>query len=84
MIAGYLAKDTTEFGLQYNSQLRPEFSRTVASASWSYKWTRQRQAQHRIDLIDINYLYMPWKSEQFIKDYLTDGQNYVMEYNYKD
>ncbi|KAA6346097.1 Outer membrane protein assembly factor BamA [termite gut metagenome] len=75
---------TTEFGLQYNSQLRPEFSRTVASASWSYKWTRQRQAQHRIDLIDINYLYMPWKSEQFMKDYLTDGQNYVMEYNYKD
>jgi outer membrane protein assembly factor BamA len=75
---------TTEFGIQYNSQLRPEFSRTVASASWSYKWTRQRQAQHRIDLIDINYLYMPRKSEQFIKDYLTDGQNYVMEYNYKD
>jgi outer membrane protein assembly factor BamA len=75
---------TTEFGVQYNNQLRPEFSRTVASASWSYKWTRQRQAQHRIDLIDINYLYMPWKSEQFIKDYLTDSQNYVMEYNYKN
>ncbi|KAA6345162.1 Outer membrane protein assembly factor BamA [termite gut metagenome] len=75
---------TTEFALQYNSQLRPEFSRTVASASWSYKWTRRRKAQHRIDLIDINYLYMPWKSDQFVKDYLTDGQNYVMEYNYKD
>ncbi|KAA6336199.1 Outer membrane protein assembly factor BamA, partial [termite gut metagenome] len=75
---------TTEFGLQYNHQLRPEFSRTVASASWSYKWAYQRQAQHRIDLIDVNYLYMPWKSDKFVEDYLTDGKNYVMEYNYKD
>ncbi|KAA6336583.1 Outer membrane protein assembly factor BamA [termite gut metagenome] len=75
---------TTEFGLQYSHQLRPEFSRTVASASWSYKWTHQRQAQHRIDLIDVNYLYMPWKSDKFVEDYLTDGKNYVMEYNYKN
>ncbi|KAA6330419.1 Outer membrane protein assembly factor BamA [termite gut metagenome] len=75
---------TTEFGLQYNYQLRPEFSRTVASASWSYKWTHQRLAQHRIDLIDVNYLYIPWKSDKFVEDYLADGKNYVMEYNYKD
>jgi outer membrane protein assembly factor BamA len=74
---------TTEFGLQYNYQIRPEFSRTVASASWSYKWTQQKQT-HRLDLLDINYLYMPWKSKKFVEDYLTDGRNYIMEYNYKD
>ena len=50
---------TTEFGLQYNYQMRPEFTRIVASAGWSYKWGIQHQrAQHRIDLLDINYLYM--------------------------
>jgi outer membrane protein assembly factor BamA len=74
---------TTEFGLRYSYQLRPEFSRTVASVSWSYKWL-QRQAQHRLSVIDVNYLYMPWKSDKFVEDYLTDGKNYVMEYNYKD
>ncbi|KAA6349158.1 Outer membrane protein assembly factor BamA [termite gut metagenome] len=76
-------KATTEFGLQYNYQLRPEFSRTVASASWSYKWTRPR-TQYRIDLLDVNYLYMPWKSDKFVEDYLTDGGNYMIEYNYKN
>ena len=50
---------TTEFGLQYSYQLRPEFSRTVASASWSYKWTQRQRTQHRIDMIDIGYLYCP-------------------------
>ena len=34
---------TTEFGVQYNYQIRPEFSRIVASANWSYKWGLQRQ-----------------------------------------
>lgn len=57
-------KATTEFGLQYNYQLRPEFSRTIASASWSYKWMQKQKIQHRIDLLDISYLYLPWISSQ--------------------
>ena len=47
---------TTEFGLQYNYQLRPEFLRTMASANWSYKWTQRQKIQHRIDLINIAFL----------------------------
>lgn len=74
---------TTELGLQYNYQMRPEFSRMVASASWSYQWTERQRAQHRIDLIDINYLYMPWISDAFKKLY-EGQQNYILEYNYKD
>ena len=75
---------TTEFGLQYNYQLRPEFSRTMASASWSYKWVQRQKAQHRIDLIDIGFLYLPWKSENFEKDYINKGQNYIFQYNYQN
>lgn len=48
---------TTEFGLQYNYQMRPEFLRTMASASWSYKWTQRQKIQHRIDLINIGFLF---------------------------
>ncbi|MCI5663109.1 MAG: BamA/TamA family outer membrane protein [Mediterranea sp.] len=76
---------TTEFGLQYNYQMRPEFTRIVASGSWSYKWGVHRQrAQHRIDLLDINYLYMPWIDSQFKELYLDQDQNYILKYNYED
>ena len=75
----------TEFGLQYNYQMRPEFTRIVASGSWSYKWGLQRQrSQHRIDLLDINYLYMPWIEPEFKNNFLNDEKNYLLEYNYKD
>lgn len=76
---------TTEFGLQYNYQMRPEFTRIVASAGWSYKWGLQRQrSQHRIDLLDINYLYMPWIDPVFRETYLEKAENYILKYNYAD
>ena len=78
-------KATTEFGLQYNYQLRPEFSRTIASASWSYKWMQKQKIQHRIDLLDISYLYLPWISSQFQEDYINKDKNRLivrMGYNY--
>jgi outer membrane protein assembly factor BamA len=75
---------TTELSLLYNYQLRPEFSRTMASAAWSYKWTKQQRVQHKFDLIDIAYLYLPWISNQFREDYIEKGQNYIFEYNYKN
>jgi outer membrane protein assembly factor BamA len=76
-------KATTELALLYNYQLRPEFSRTMASASWGYKWTKPR-VQHKFDLIDIAYLYLPWISSKFREDYIDKGQNYIFEYNYKN
>lgn len=76
---------TTEFGLQYNYQMRPEFTRIVASGSWSYRWGVQHQrAQHRIDLLDINYLYMPWIDPSFKGKYLEQEENYILAYNYED
>ena len=76
---------SSEFGLQYGYQFRPEFTRIVASAGWGYRWGKHRQyAQHRIDLLDINYLYMPWISEEFRQQYLVNEQNYILKYNYDD
>lgn len=62
-------KATSEVGIKFNSQIRPEFSRTLASASWSYKWSDRKRIQHRLDLIDVNYVYMPHKSSGF-EEYL--------------
>lgn len=76
---------TTEFGVQYNYQIRPEFTRIVASAGWSYNWGMNRQrARHRLDLLDINYLYMPSISQEFKEQYLDNEENEILRYNYED
>ena len=41
-----------------------KFLRTMASANWSYKWTQRQKIQHRIDLINIAFLYLPRISER--------------------
>lgn len=75
---------TTELGLQYNYQLRPEFSRTMASASLSYKWSQRQRIHHRVDLMDIGFLYLPWISDKFEEDYINKGQNSIFQYNYRN
>ena len=76
---------TSEVGIKFNSQLRPEFTRTLASASWSYRWTDKTRSQHRFDLLDINYIYVPWKSELF-KAYLENltDRNSILIKSYED
>ena len=76
---------TSEVGIKFNSQLRPEFTRTLASASWSYRWTDKARSQHRFDLLDINYIYVPWKSELFNQylENLTD-RNSILIKSYED
>lgn len=73
---------TTEVGLQYNYQIRPEFSRTMASAFWSYKWSRRQKIQHRFDLINIGFLYLPWISGKFKEVYID--KNDLFRYSYQD
>lgn len=75
---------TSEIGLQYNSQMRPEFYRHAVSATWSYKWVNRQRWQHTVDLIDLNYIYMPWISTTFREEYLDnpENQNSILLYNY--
>lgn len=76
---------TSEVGIKYNWQFRPEFERTLAAASWSYHWSRRGKATHRLDLVDINYIYMPYVSDAF-KSYLDrmDEVNPLLRYSYED
>lgn len=75
---------TSEVTVKYNWQIRPEFERTVASAAWSYKWSKRR-ASHRFDVFDLNYIYMPYRSETF-RSYLDemDQRNPLLRYSYED
>ena len=76
---------TSEVSLKFNSQLRPEFTRTLASVAWSYRWTDKKRSQHRFDLLDINYIYVPWKSATFNKylENLSD-RNSILIKSYED
>lgn len=76
---------SSEVGVQYNTQERPEFSRRVASVSWSYRWAMRQKVQHKIDLIDVNYVYMPSISATFKNEYLDNiASNSILKYNYED
>ena len=78
---------TSEVSLMYDMQNRPEFHRRLLSAGWRYKWNDPRHHdRYRIDLLDFNYISMPWISETFKKEYLDDNtsRNAILRYNYEN
>ena len=78
---------TSEVSLLYDLQNRPEFHRRVVSAAWRYKWQQQnRRHQYQLDMLDLNYVFMPWISETFRTLYLDDvsSRNAILRYNYED
>lgn len=73
---------TTELSVGYSNQKRPEFARNIFEGRWSYRWNnRKSQLQHRIDLIDVSYIKMPWISDEYRDNYLG---NSILRYNYND
>lgn len=93
-IAPFLSRDfvrrttaTSEVSFLYDLQNRPEYHRRVLSVAWRYKWSdANRHDKYQIDLIDLNYVFMPWISDTFRKDYLEDetSRNAILRYNYED
>lgn len=78
---------TSELSLSWDLQNRPEFHRRVFSAAWRYRWAEPRHHLNwRLDLLDLNYVYMPWISETFKHDYLdsVSNRNAILRYNYED
>lgn len=81
------AQATTEVNFAYDSQDRPEFHRRVLTGALRYRWkSADRRFLHRFDLLDINYVFMPWISETFRARYLDDPQNRnaILKYNYEN
>lgn len=84
---GRVMRSTTELSLLYDTQNRPEFHRRVLTGSLRYRWySLNNLFRHRIDLLDLNYVFMPWISDTFRKDYLEDksNRNAILRYNYEN
>ena len=78
---------TSEVSVLYDLQNRPEFHRRVLSAAWRYKWSHPgRKSRYQLDVLDLNYVFMPWLSETFRREYLESEStaNSILRYNYED
>lgn len=93
-VAPFLSQDfkrrsnaSSEWTLAWDLQNRPEFHRRVFSTAWRYRWANPaRHTTYRFDVLDLDYVYMPWISETFKHDYLdsVSNRNAILRYNYED
>lgn len=78
---------SSEWAVSWDFQNRPEFHRRVFSSAWRYRWSEPKHhLNYRFDLLDLNYVYMPWISSTFKRDYLdnAENRNVILRYNYED
>ena len=83
--ADLLFPSNVKVNIAYNYQQRPdEYTRTIANAGLSYTIPRRPDSRwlHSFNLIDINYIYLPWISDQFRRDFLDRSS--VLKASYED
>ncbi len=74
---------STEMNFSMNYQERPEYTRVISTAGWSYKWMDARKNnRHTFTPIDINYVYLPASTNNFID--LIAPDNPLLRYSYED
>jgi outer membrane protein assembly factor BamA len=79
------ASASTEFSVGVNFQKRPEYLRQFFNLSSKFQWSRMDwRLTNTVEPLDINYVRMPWKSEFFTKQYLSDESNPILRKSYED
>lgn len=76
-------KASTDFHLSINYQERPEYTRVISTAGWSYKWSENAsRMSYTLTPVDINYVYLPKSTNDFID--LIAPDNPLLRYSYED
>ena len=66
-----------------NYQERPEYTRIISTAGWSYNWSdRRNRIRYTLTPIDINYVYLPESTNRFHRPDSPD--NPLLRYSYED
>ena len=81
------SKAVSEATVSWAMQNRPEFHRRMFSAAWKYRWnTSTQKTAYNFNVLDVSYVYMPWISQTFKRDYLDNAssRNAILRYNYED
>lgn len=79
------SRATTQLTVTATYQERPEYTRVIAGAAWKYNWVmrhRNRTNSRTFDLVDINYVYLPRSTINFIDMIAPD--NPLLRYSYED
>lgn len=59
---------TTAVKAGYSYQSRPEYTRIITNAGYSYQWNTPRtKLHHTLDVVDLSYVYLPKRSERFLE-----------------
>ena len=72
-----------KINIAYNYQQRPEeYTRTIANAGLGYIVPRKPGSRwtHVFNLIDVNYIYVPWMSETFKNRFLNRSSVLISSY----
>lgn len=70
----------TELHLNFSYQIRDEYSRIIAGLGMRYNWQTKERINHSVNLIDLNYVYLPFISDKF-KETIN---NSLLKYSYED
>ncbi len=74
---------TSTLNVSMNYQERPEYTRLISTAGWAYKWThRNMRWRQTFTPIDINYVYLPRTTYNFLDQIAPD--NPLLRYSYED
>ena len=75
---------STTYGVGLTMQNRKTFTRSFFNMNWTFQWEgRNRALNHKLSLIDINYIFMPRKSPEFV-DYLENEVDSITKYSYEN
>lgn len=76
---------SSSLALGLNVQNRPEYTRQFFNAALSYGWvTSTNRMRHNLDLLDANFVRMPWVSDLFKDQYLNNPNNQMLVESYRD
>ena len=74
---------SSELNFSMSYQERPEYTRIISNAGWSYRWQNRRDKNvYLFTPIDINYVYLPESTVDFINNIAPD--NPLLKYSYED
>lgn len=72
---------STEFAASFDYQARPEYTRIIAGGAWRYVWSAAANTErHVLNLLDINYVYLPKSKAHF----LDSIANPLLRYSYEN
>ncbi|MDU1891854.1 MAG: BamA/TamA family outer membrane protein [Dysgonomonas sp.] len=76
---------STRFSIGLTNQHRSEYTRQFFNFTINYGWnTYKNRLSHSLDFWDLNYVRMPWMSDEFREEYIENDNNVLLRESYRD